>query len=296
MKLFISWSGQPSQQIANELRKWFPLILPAVKPFITTTDIEKGAQWQGVIRDDLEKSSFGLVVLTRENLDSQWIAFEAGALSKHLSGRVATVLFGIGHSDIKAPLRIFQGTIFGEEEFQQLIGDINEAVEPEHRRGEDELNQLFPMLWLNIEKPVKLLLEQHSTAQPAAADQPPDYAELAQEMMALLRQQNLVLASPEKFFAPLVDELTERLSTWPPRRRVPSPRDYENIPTATAAITTPSEQMLRALEEERFKRADALREVLHGAEREREREAQMKEEIRLARIAQLSKGGQSEGP
>ncbi|WP_315826234.1 MULTISPECIES: TIR domain-containing protein [unclassified Bradyrhizobium] len=154
MKLFISWSGQSSQQIANELRKWSPLILPAVKPFITTTDIEKGAQWQGVIRDELEKSSFGLVVLTRENLDSQWIAFEAGALSKHLSGRVATVLFDIGHSDVKAPLRIFQGTVFGEQDFRKLIGDINEAVEPEQRRSDDELDQLFPMLWPSIEKPV----------------------------------------------------------------------------------------------------------------------------------------------
>ncbi|MDH8549225.1 hypothetical protein QIH12_27285, partial [Klebsiella pneumoniae] len=79
-----------------------------------STDIDKGAQWQSTIRTELEKSDYGIVILTKENLESQWLAFEAGALSKHLGGRVATVLFNIGHSDVKSPLSMFQGTIFNE--------------------------------------------------------------------------------------------------------------------------------------------------------------------------------------
>jgi hypothetical protein len=63
MKLFISWSGETSQQIAQQLRDWVPLILPAVKPFITTTDIDKGARWQGEISRELEQSNYGIVCL-----------------------------------------------------------------------------------------------------------------------------------------------------------------------------------------------------------------------------------------
>src|ERR1700681_2112362 len=38
----------------------------------------------------------------------------------------------------------------------------------------------------------------------------PDYQTLAQEMMSLLRQQNSLLSSPEKFFAPIVDLIEVR--------------------------------------------------------------------------------------
>ena len=89
MKLFVSWSGTVSQQLADEVRRWVPLILPAAQPFITTTDIDKGARWQGEISRELNDSNYGIVCLTKDNLTSQWLAFEAGALSKHLSGRVA---------------------------------------------------------------------------------------------------------------------------------------------------------------------------------------------------------------
>src|SRR5262249_34248306 len=97
MKVFISWSGETSQRIAHEMHRWLPLILPSVAPFITTTDIDKGARWQGEISRELDQSNYGIVCLTSDNLDSRWIAFEAGALSKHLGGRVATVLCGIEH-------------------------------------------------------------------------------------------------------------------------------------------------------------------------------------------------------
>src|SRR4051812_12899520 len=110
MKLFISWSGQTSQQIAQAMREWIPLVLPAVKPFITSSDIDKGARWQGDISQELDQSNFGIVCLTRENLNSQWLAFEAGALAKHLSGKVAPILFGLEHQEVQQPLGMFQGT------------------------------------------------------------------------------------------------------------------------------------------------------------------------------------------
>jgi TIR domain len=212
MKLFISWSGQTSQAIANELRTWFPLILPSVSPFITTTDIEKGAQWQGTIRQELEKSNYGLVILTQDNLASQWLAFEAGALSKHLEGRVATVLFNTTHGAVKPPLSLFQGTIFSENDFRQLVSDINKNVSPDNQRGEEQLDTLFPMLWPKLKDAVDLLMQTAATvgANPTVAEAP-DYPQAIQEMMALLRQQNSLLSSPEKLLAPIIDSIDQRV-------------------------------------------------------------------------------------
>ena len=41
-KVFISWSGDLSKKIAEELRFWLPAVLQFVKPYFTPNDIEKG--------------------------------------------------------------------------------------------------------------------------------------------------------------------------------------------------------------------------------------------------------------
>jgi hypothetical protein len=85
MKVFISWSGPTSEKIAVRLHECLPLMHPAVTPFITTADIDKGANWPGDLRRELEQSHYGIVCLTRGNVSSAWLAFEAGALSKQLA-------------------------------------------------------------------------------------------------------------------------------------------------------------------------------------------------------------------
>ena len=207
MKIFLSWSGTVSQQIAQELRAWLPLILPAVQPFVTTTDIDKGARWFGEISAELEQCNYGVVCLTRENLSSQWLAFEAGALSKQLSARVATVLFGVQHADVKPPLAMFQGTIFRESEFRQLITNINAAANVDQRREDAQLDTLFPMLWPKIEEPVSLILKTAAATAPAGPEPAPDYAAMVAELLGLARSQAALLASPERLLAPIVERL-----------------------------------------------------------------------------------------
>ena len=45
MKIFISWSGEKSRRIALMLREWFPNVLNAVEPFVSSEDIAKGSRW-----------------------------------------------------------------------------------------------------------------------------------------------------------------------------------------------------------------------------------------------------------
>jgi hypothetical protein len=216
MKLFISWSGGTSQQIAQQLRSWVPLILPSVTPFITTTDIEKGAKWQGEISRELDQSNYGVACLTADSLDSLWLAFEAGALSKHLQqGRVATVLFGIEHAAVPPPLNIFQGTLFNERDFRQLVSNIDAAAPEDQRRGEAQLDVVFPLLWPRVAEPISLILQNATApaAKPAAAT--PDWSTIAQEMMALLKQQNAILSAPEKFLSPVLEMLEPMLISIP---------------------------------------------------------------------------------
>jgi hypothetical protein len=191
MKLFISWSGPVSQAIANEIRDWLPLVLPAVNPFITTSDVEKGARWQSEISKELNASSYGLACITSDNLASTWMAFEAGALTKELEqSRFATVLFGVGKAQVPAPFNMFQATDFNESEMRQLIEDINAAVPEANRRLIGHLDKSFRTFWPELSGKVQQILEQGVKVEAPE----PNLADMLIEMMALLRQQSTVLS------------------------------------------------------------------------------------------------------
>src|SRR5262245_16863671 len=96
MKVFISWSGQQSRNIADAFRQWLPTVLQAVKPYFSPDDISKGARWDGEISGELAASQIGLLIITLENREAPWLIFEAGALSKNLTkSKVVPLLFGL---------------------------------------------------------------------------------------------------------------------------------------------------------------------------------------------------------
>lgn len=84
MKVFVSWSGERSQMLAQALRDWLPLVLHYVQPWLSEKDIDAGKRWSSEIAKQLEESNIGIICITPENIDSSWILFEAGALAKSL--------------------------------------------------------------------------------------------------------------------------------------------------------------------------------------------------------------------
>ena len=55
-KVFISWSGDLSNKLADAVSEWLPNVLQSVKPYFTPSDIEKGAKWASGISRELENS------------------------------------------------------------------------------------------------------------------------------------------------------------------------------------------------------------------------------------------------
>ncbi len=84
MRIFISWSGDLSKNIAEIFRQWIPGVIQAAKPYYSPDDITKGTRWSSEISKELDASKIGIICLTKDNLDSSWIMFEAGALSKNI--------------------------------------------------------------------------------------------------------------------------------------------------------------------------------------------------------------------
>lgn len=102
MKVFISWSGTKSQEVAKVLKRWIPCVIQSVEPYFSSADIDKGARWSTDIAKELQDASFGILCVTKDNLSSAWLNFEAGALSKYIDqSKVCPFLIDLKPSEIQ---------------------------------------------------------------------------------------------------------------------------------------------------------------------------------------------------
>jgi TIR domain-containing protein len=187
MRVFISWSGQRSAAVADALRYWLPKVIQALEPWMSADDIEKGTRWRSGLASELEQSSIGIICLTRENLDSTWIHFEAGALSKQQQNTyVCTLLFDLEPTDVREPLAQFQHTRAIKDDLRRLISTINNTLN-DLKLPESELSETFEMWWPKLEERLLPIRDLPSQLGPIRTDR-----ELLEEILNLVRtQENL---------------------------------------------------------------------------------------------------------
>jgi hypothetical protein len=160
-KVFISWSGDLSKKLAEEVRLWLPGVLQFVKPYFTPNDIEKGTRWSTEIASELESSNAGIICLTKDNITKPWILFEAGALSKNFGkANVCTILFNLDNADLTGPLTSFQATRFDKTDFKKLLTTINNTGS-ESKLESAVLNDVFEMWWPKLELKINEILKNH---------------------------------------------------------------------------------------------------------------------------------------
>jgi hypothetical protein len=153
MKVFISWSGERSQVLAQALRDWLPMVLYYVEPWLSHSDIDAGERWALEVAKELEASKFGIICITRENIASPWILFEAGALAKFMQeGRVIPLLLDIEFKDITGPLAQFQAKKVEKGGLLDVVSSVNQISET--KVPDTRLTPLFETLWPTLEKKV----------------------------------------------------------------------------------------------------------------------------------------------
>lgn len=130
MKIFISWSGKESLSIAKSLKEWIPNVIQIAEPYVSAEDIDKGSRWASDISKELDDSSFGIICLTKNNMNAPWINFEAGALSKKVDkSKVSPFLFNIKPSEVTGPILQFQHTNSNDkDDVLRLMQSINKQA------------------------------------------------------------------------------------------------------------------------------------------------------------------------
>jgi hypothetical protein len=183
MKLFLSWSGERSQAMAEALRDWLPKVIQAIQPWMSAVDIDRGARWSSDIAVELEQTSFGILCLTPENLTSAWIHFEAGALSKTLEKTlVCPYLFELEPADLNGPLVQFNAAKANKEDTWKLLLTINDVQETPLPKS--TLDESFEVWWPKLEEKLIAL----PIPQLQVKSERPE-REILEEILGLVREQ-----------------------------------------------------------------------------------------------------------
>jgi hypothetical protein len=167
LKVFLSWSGTRSKEVANLLSDWLCCVIQASRPWISTRDLDRGSLWFGEINDQLKDTSVGIICLTQENKNRPWILFEAGALAKGLStSRVCTLLIDLEPKDVEDPLAQFNHTFPNHDSVLGLVKTLNNTL------GNNSLDirileQVFNTYWPQFEEKFTKILQTTKTQPPA---------------------------------------------------------------------------------------------------------------------------------
>lgn len=159
MKIFISWSGEESQRAALALRDWVAVVLPYTETWVSSEDIAKGSRWGIKLADQLETTNCGIICLTPSNIAEPWINFEAGALSKVVTGsQVHPLLLGIQAISLTGPLSQFQATQFNKSDVKKLVVTINDSAKI-NAIPSNQLDRNFEVCWGDLEKKMAPILD-----------------------------------------------------------------------------------------------------------------------------------------
>lgn len=185
MKVFIGWSGDSSKALATIFRDWIPLVLSYVDPWMSEKDIDAGARWAEDIAKELESSNFGVIALTRENMLSPWVLFEAGALSKSMQdGRVIPLLLDLELRNITGPLEQFQAKKVDQAGLLHAITSINKkAPKPDN---ETLVERRFNALWPQFEQAAGKIRKQDTAPKPQRS-----HDEILEELVGRVRALDL---------------------------------------------------------------------------------------------------------
>ncbi|MEW8026108.1 MAG: hypothetical protein AB2803_20650 [Candidatus Thiodiazotropha sp.] len=151
MKLFVSWSGPRSKEMAEFLKDWLGNIFQSLEIFFSG-DIQKGRGWHSSIIDELESCDMGIFLLTRKNLQAQWLNYEAGAIAKRFSHSNAFTLLiddGLDPNSL-GPLSHFQATHMNEKDIKKLLYSINDCLGTyalQSDRFNSALDKWMPDFW-----------------------------------------------------------------------------------------------------------------------------------------------------
>lgn len=202
MKVFLSWSGTVSKSVAIAFRGWLPNVIQSIEPWVSSADIESGSRWADTLFKELATDQFGIVCLTKSNLTSPWLNFEAGALAKQVStARVVPFLFEMEGVELPAKHLLthlnyvaYPPKTNNREAIKKLVADINLHIVPS--LPDARWHSSFEKFWPDLESALSNIASEAAIVDPTDTGKLTlDQDAVLAEILELARNQERLLAS-----------------------------------------------------------------------------------------------------
>lgn len=161
MRISISWSGDLSHRVAILLSKWLPAVVQAVTPFVSPDESRRGTAWFKALKDQHKQIDFGIICLSRENVNAPWLLFEAGILSTRFDeAHLCAMLIGdFPDEALEGPLANFRSIKLNDrEDVRKLVQQINQ-MHGTRMLSANSLNSAFDRRWRVLEDACKKTIE-----------------------------------------------------------------------------------------------------------------------------------------
>ncbi|MDR0897468.1 MAG: toll/interleukin-1 receptor domain-containing protein [Oscillospiraceae bacterium] len=251
MKVFISWSGDRSHAVAIALKDFIEDIIPSVDTFVSDKDIVSGERWNQRLERELRENEYGILCVTRDNMNSRWLLFEAGALS-NLSIPVVPYLFDLEPSDLTgSPLLQFQSSIYrNADNAKKLIKDIHDACGKD-KREPARLDRAFEVWYQKFEDALVKIVPVNEAQEAEKVDA--TRTALA-EILAISRSTQMILSGSESSGSSALSSAIGRMETLLEiaENGLPKTRDAIN------ASTSIRQKMLSELEKDLIIHGDVI--------------------------------------
>lgn len=183
MLVFISWSGETSRYVAEQLRAWLKDVMQRVEPWVSSEDVRQGARWNVDVARKLEEATFGILCLTRDNFNQPWLVFEAGALAKTLDqANVCPYLINLKPTEVSGPLVQFQAATATEEGTRRLVHSINKAL-GENSLPDEQIDRACRKWWPDLKSTLDRAPQARTTLPDLRSER-----ELLEEMLGRVRR------------------------------------------------------------------------------------------------------------
>lgn len=203
VKVFISWSKPLSHSIAEAFAEWLPKVIQECRGPYVSSDTDKGESWFQAITTELRQSKVGVVFITPQNVNEEWIHLEAGAIYAALDKKLCPVLVNLKKTDYDGPLRNIQMTELGDKaDMLKLLRTLNKNCDTP--LDDPVLEASFETWWPTLEIAVSEAVGDHPDVKPAEKR---SVSEKIDEVLLLVRTLNVQSAKANK---EVEEELTKR--------------------------------------------------------------------------------------
>lgn len=209
MDVFISWSGNRSKFVAEQLRSWLKKVIQVINPWMSSADLLAGARWNAEISKRLAKTKFGIICVTPENLSEPWIQFEAGALAKTIDNTtyVCPYLIAFEEIDPRNPLSQFQCKPATREGTFDILHSMHTALlaaQPDTNLTDAEVKEQFEQWWPRLKEKLSQIPPAPDNGRSEETDPLTEVLELTRSIAASVSTLQRQAADPSLFGYPYI--------------------------------------------------------------------------------------------